>query len=249
MAVKHIRPVISVVVPAYNEEDYLPKSLQALKNQEFHKAFEVIVVDNNSTDNTHAIASSFNTRIIKEKNQGLIFAKQAGCKHARAGIIAVLDADNIPSPDWLERIDRHFSDEHLAAVTGPYRLPGVPWWGRAYTSAGIYNIRLVQALTRTSPHIWGGNVAFRRKHFEAFGGYDTRFTFAADEVKLRKNLKKFGRIQHDMRLSVTSSSRRFKDGAYYFFIEFLLKGYLLNYFSTSLFGKSLETPKDARKEA
>src|SRR3990172_6189513 len=135
MAIKHIHPVISVVVPAYNEEDYLPKSLQALKNQEFHKAFEVIVVDNNSTDNTHAIASSFNTRIIKEKNQGLIFAKQAGCKHARAGIIAVLDADNIPSPDWLERIDRHFNDEHLAAVTGPYRLPRLPLCGRAYTSS------------------------------------------------------------------------------------------------------------------
>lgn len=244
----HTRPSISVVIPAFNEEEYLPKSLGAIKAQEFDKPYEVIVVDNNSTDNSKKIARSFAARVVTEKKQGLIFAKDAGCDSARAPLVVVLDADNVTPPDWLKTIEEVLSDASVAAITGPYLLPGAPWWARIHTTAGIYFIRLVQWLTGSSPHIWGGNTAFRKADFVKIGGYDTRFSFAADEVKLRKELRKYGRIRQDMRMAVVSSTRRFKKGFFYFYVTFLLKGYILNYLFTSLFKRTFAHPENVREE-
>lgn len=91
-------------------------------------------------------------------------------------------------------------------------------------------------------------MAFRRHDFESFGGYDTSFSFAADEVKLRRDLAKSGRIVHDMQLAVRTSTRRFRKGIRYFYIDFLLKGYLMNYLSTALFNKPLAHPENVRQE-
>lgn len=244
-----MKPLISIVIPAYNEQNYLPKSLKAVFNQDFKGKTEIIVVNNNSTDNTGKIAKSFRTKIIHEKKQGLIFAKQAGCQAAKGKIIAVLDADNIPNSSWLSTISNLLSNKKISAVTGPYLIPQpAPWWARAHAALGAYLINTIQAITNSSPHIWGGNVAFRNKHFKAFGGYDTRFTFAADEVKLRKDLKKLGRIHHSNKLAVTSSTRRFKKGALYFYFVFLLKEYVLNYYLTLIFNKPLKHPQNLREE-
>jgi glycosyltransferase involved in cell wall biosynthesis len=243
-----MKPLISVVVPAFNEEKYLPKCLEALERQDFRGTREVIVVNNNSRDNTESIARSFKTKVVREKQQGLIFSKQAGCKHAKGKYIVVLDADNIPAPHWLKTIIEILRRSKVAAVTGPYLIPKAPWWARLHTSLGIYLIQSVQFITKSSPHIWGGNVAFRREHFEKFGGYDTRFTFAADEVKLRKDLKKFGRIHHSLKLAVTTSTRRFKQGFFYFYFNFILKEYILNYLMTAYLNKKLPHPKNIREE-
>ena len=66
---KNGSPAISVVIPAFNEEKYLPACLEALKKQTF-KNYELIVVDNNSTDKTAQIAKKFGARVVKEKKQG-----------------------------------------------------------------------------------------------------------------------------------------------------------------------------------
>lgn len=243
------KPTISIVVPAFNEENYLPRCLQTLKNQDYEKEVEIIVVNNNSTDKTEEIAKSFKTRVVREAKQGLIFAKQAGCDHARGKIIAVLDADNLVPRWWLKTIDGVLSENGIAATTGPYLIPKrAPWWARLYATAGTHLIEIVQLLTHTSPHIWGGNVAFRKKDFESIGGYDTSFSFAADELKLRISLQKLGRILHTRSMAVTTSTRRFRKGAYDFFVVFLLKGYILNYISTALFKKPLTHPENLREE-
>jgi glycosyltransferase involved in cell wall biosynthesis len=242
------RPVISVVVPAYNEEKYLPKTLEALKNQDFDKTYEIIVVNNNSTDNTEAVARSFNARIINEKKQGLILAKQAGCKRARGKIIAVLNVDCIPPCSWLHIINQVLNDPKTVAVTGWYHLPNAPWWAKAHQAIGLQFIKLWQLCTKNSPLILAGNVAFKNTYFKKIGGYDTRYTSAADEIKLRNDLKKLGCIRYDERLDVTRSARRFKSGSYHYFIEYLLIGYILNYLSTTLFKKPLPPPANIRED-
>lgn len=242
-------PLISVVIPAYNEENELPHCLYALTKQNLKEKVEVIVVNNNSTDKTEDIAKSYKARIVRENRQGLIFAKQAGCEKAVGKIIAVLDADNVPPKHWLRTIVELLSDNEVAAVTGPYIIPKTaPWWARLHTTIGIELIEIFQFLTHTSPHLWGGNVAFRKKDFKKVGGYDTKFTFAADEVKLRKDLSKLGRIHHVRALAVTTSARRLKKGAYHFYVEFLLKGYILNYLTTLLLNKPLKHPENVREE-
>ncbi len=108
------KPKISVVVPAYNEERYLPRCLESLNNQTF-RDFEVVVVDNNSRDKTAAIAESFGARVVKEPKQGMIHARERGFAEARANIIARTDADTVVAPNWLEVIDTTFK-EHPKAV-------------------------------------------------------------------------------------------------------------------------------------
>lgn len=85
---------ISVIIPAFNEENFLPKCLESLKKQDF-KDFEIIVVDNNSKDKTSEISKKFGVKILKEKNQGAAFAREAGFLKARGKIIATTDANTI----------------------------------------------------------------------------------------------------------------------------------------------------------
>lgn len=243
-----MKPHISVVIPAFNEEDYLPTTLEAINKQDFKGQKEIIVVDNNSTDKTTSIAESYNARVISEKQQGIIFAKQAGCKSSQGNIIAVLDADNIPPHHWLSTISDILKDSKLAAVTGPYIIHNAPWWATLHTKLGVFFINFIQSITGNSPHVWGGNVAFKRKVFEKIGGYDTRFTCAGDEIQIRRDLQKLGRVRHETKLAITTSTRRFKKGFFYFYFQFLLKDYLINYLLTAYFNKKLSHPQNIREE-
>ena len=110
---------ISVVIPAYNEQQYIGACLDALQHQT-RPADEIIVVDNNSSDTTAAIASSYRlVRLLKEQNQGMAYARNAGYTAARGDIIARTDADCRPPPDWLATIEKRFSDVGVDAITGP----------------------------------------------------------------------------------------------------------------------------------
>src|SRR4029077_2365310 len=99
------QPRVSVVVPAYNEEKNLPLALASLLNQEL-KDFELIVVDNGSTDETPVIAKKLGARVIGENRRGVAHARQAGFLSSKGGIIATTDADTVVPPDWLSRIVR-----------------------------------------------------------------------------------------------------------------------------------------------
>ena len=123
ITMKNGSPAISVVIPAFNEEKYLPACLEALKKQTF-KNYELIVVDNNSTDKTAQIAKKFGARVVKEKKQGMIPARERGFREARAEIIARTDADTVVSPDWLKIIYTTFQKyPDVIAITGSWLSP------------------------------------------------------------------------------------------------------------------------------
>ncbi len=110
---------ISVVIPAYNEERYIGACLDALSRQS-RPADEIIVVDNNSTDQTARIVASYkNVCLITEKQQGMAHARNAGYSAAKGDIIARTDADCRPPPDWIATIEKRFSDVGVDAITGP----------------------------------------------------------------------------------------------------------------------------------
>lgn len=114
------KPLISVVIPAYNEEKYLPDCLSSFRAQTFSN-FELIVVDNNSTDKTANIARLYGAKVIKEKIQGMVHARERGFKEAKAEIIARTDADTLVSPNWLEVIYESFKKNPQAvALTGTW---------------------------------------------------------------------------------------------------------------------------------
>lgn len=109
---------VSVVIPAYNEEKYLSATLESLINQTV-TPYEILVVDNNSTDKTVEIAKEYPVKVISEKRQGLSFARNKGFNEAKGDIILRTDADTVAPRDWVERVANAFEkDEHLNTFSG-----------------------------------------------------------------------------------------------------------------------------------
>lgn len=112
------KPLMSVVILAYNEEKYLPKLFVALESQTFQD-FEIIVVNNNSTDSTEIIAKMKANKVLCESKQGFSPARARGFNNARGEVIVKIDADTIPRPECLELILKAFENcKTISAVSG-----------------------------------------------------------------------------------------------------------------------------------
>ncbi len=117
---------ISVIIPVYNDAKYLKACLKSLKEQA-EKPYEIIVVDNNSTDNTVEVAKKFGAKIIKEKVQGIRPARDAGFNAAKGDILARTDADTIVPQDWTKRIRESFEkDSALLGLSGTAHYYDIP---------------------------------------------------------------------------------------------------------------------------
>lgn len=120
------KPIISAIVCTYNRADFLEKCLTAIAQQTMnHAAYEVIIVNNNSTDHTIDITNKFeseyaNFHAVVETKQGLSAARNRGMREANSTIAAFTDDDAIPSPDWLAKLSNRFSemDDQVVAVGG-----------------------------------------------------------------------------------------------------------------------------------
>ena len=121
---------ISFVIPAYNEEAYIGKCLESILRETKCGLcdYEVIVVNNASTDKTREEAAKFpGVKIVEEKNKGLTRARQAGLNAAKGDILVYIDADTLAHKEWFEVLNREFSlDPELICFSGPYRYYGLP---------------------------------------------------------------------------------------------------------------------------
>jgi glycosyltransferase involved in cell wall biosynthesis len=220
----------SVVVPAYNEACYLGAALQALQQQDFAGSYEIIVVDNDSTDGTAELAASYGVTVVSETARGVCQARQRGAVEARGEIVVSTDADTVQPPDWLTRIDAQFArSDQVVAVAGPCKYENPSWWGRLYPTMLFGAVSGVFALTGRVCYLSATNTAFRRS---AFPGYDVTLTQGGDELDLLRRLRRRGPIVWDGGNIVTTSPRRLQKGLFYnFFVTFLtfyVLAYLLN---------------------
>lgn len=220
------KPLISVVIPAYNEETYLPACLEALNKQTYPKdKFEIIVVDNNSIDKTPLIAKKAGATVIIEKSQGHVFALNAGMKKARGEIIASTDADTKVNKDWLSIIEKVFRDEDVVAVTGPASYNSSSKIKRNLVKYSYY-VHLKLHFAVGKPSLSGLNLAVRKSAFNKINGLDTRYRIFSD-VELGLRIKEVGKVLFCKELSVVSSPRRWEKGS----LEDYYK-YLNSYFKT-----------------
>ena len=201
--------LLSVVIPAYNEEAYLPAALGSLQRQSVPGGFEVIVVDNASTDGTAAVAARHGARVVREEAAGVCAARQRGTEEARGSIVVSTDADTVHPAGWLGRLAGHFAAEDVVAVAGPCRYADPPWWARVFPTGWFAAVAALHALTGHVLYLTATNVAFRR---EGFPGYDTRLTQGGDEVDLLRRLRRSGRVVWDAGNPVLTSSRRMDQG-------------------------------------
>jgi GT2 family glycosyltransferase len=176
-------PRISVVVCTYNGAKTLAQTLAGVERLDYPD-YEVIVVDDGSTDETAAIAAQFRCRLVRTANRGLSSARNTGCEAATGEIVAYLDDDAWPDRHWLRYLAAAFLRTPHAAVGGPNIPPpddGVVAQCVARAPGGPIHVLLSD---EEAEHIPGCNMAIRRDCLEAIGGFDPQFTVAGDDVDL-----------------------------------------------------------------
>jgi glycosyltransferase involved in cell wall biosynthesis len=196
-----MQKVISVIVPAYNEQDLIASCLDSLLNQTLDKdQYEILVIDNNSTDLTAKIALEKGVRVEKELKKGYVHAIRKGIEASQAEIIAFTDADCRVQIDWAEKILDDFSTSpDIIAVGGKlsfYDLNPILDW----------LIRLILYFIKALP---GNNMAIRREGLTRIGGIDLRINLSMD-YWLTTKLRRVGKIFIDKHLIVETSGRRFR---------------------------------------
>lgn len=200
---------ISVVVPAYNEEKFLPRLLTSLKNQTYKHPFEIIVVNNNSTDKTAEIAKSYGVKVIFESKRGYGPACQKGFQTASGDIIARADSDYVVPKHWLEKIATEFaSDPKLIAIGGPHYPLETSWWENVMFYPAL--LMWQYGLKLTGRGFFNPNMAVRREYFKKSGGFDTDIHFGED-TNICAKLMKLGRVKLCPSLYIHTSIRRMND--------------------------------------
>lgn len=203
----------SVVIPALNEADDLPATLRSLQQQDFAGAYEVIVVDNGSEDETAAIAERHGVRVLHEPRPGVCAARQCGTEAAAGEIVVSTDADTVHPRQWLSRIDAQLrSHPETIAVAGPCRYAQPTWWARIFPPLYFAGLAAVYRRTGHVGYLTATNAAFVRA---AFPGYDVTLTQGGDEVDLLRRLRRVGSVVWDAANPVLTSSRRMDQGLVY----------------------------------
>ena len=207
---KESNPGITVVIPAYNEEKLLTKTLACLKAQSY-KNFDIIVIDNNSTDNTATVAKLYNAKVIREKKQGYVHALNRGLKEATGKIIAVTDADSQPDPKWLHHIAQSMGKKNVVGLTGmaKFDIKSKPLRLLVDNS---YMLFMYANFFLGKPHINGFNLAVKKKYVDLLGDLNPAYQIGAD-VHLGLSLKQYGKIKFTKQAIVLTSTRRWQKEA------------------------------------
>lgn len=204
---------ISIVIPAFNEEKYIGKTLESVKKMELKPEWdlEILVINGASTDKTKMVAEKLGARVVDVMHKGIGYARQEGIKHAKGEIIAFTDADTIVPVNWLAKIVEKLSQKNVSFVYGTFRVkngrfpyyhfinyiqPHWLWWMH----------HLFQ-----KPIAAGQNMAFWREKALAVGGFDEKILLFED-IDFAIRMKKTGRVVFIPDLIVISSGRRSDEG-------------------------------------
>lgn len=215
------RVKFSIVIPAFNEAQYVGATVAScLKIKTPRNEYEIIVVDNNSKDDTSAVAKHAGADIVVvEKNAGTNFARQRGVDESHGEIIAFLDADSEAPADWLTHIERNLNMPGVASTSGPYEH-GFTGWRKILDHFYMHRVMtalptVLYALFRRKAGVMiGGNFAARRETINAIHGLPP-LKFYGDDVATAMLFARFiGKVFFDPTLTVKSSPRRYAKGLF-----------------------------------
>jgi glycosyltransferase involved in cell wall biosynthesis len=184
---------VSIVIPVYNEAERLGACLDAIFSQTV-KPYEVIVVDNNSTDGTMAVAQSYpKVCVLHEPRQGVVYARDRGFDVAEGEIIGRLDADSIVTPDWVESLQAIFAESEVAATSGRVRYYGLAW-AEAIDRVDLRVRRRMARLLGREVALQGANMAIRRSAWQAVRHQLCRTAGLHEDYDVAIHLTRLGKL-------------------------------------------------------
>lgn len=182
---------VSLYVPCYNAARFIERSIEAALNQTMPPS-EVIIVDDGSSDETVEIAKRYPVVIVRhEGNKGLAAARNTGVRSARNQLVASIDADCVPRPDWLEKLLERMTEETVAGAGGQLvernqdSLPDL--WRSVHMKQSHGDELIVNAA-----FIFGHGTVFRKSALEKVGLYNEKLRTNAEDCYISERLKKAG---------------------------------------------------------
>ncbi len=229
---------ISVIIPAFNEEEIIGECLKSVSEQTYID-FDIILIDPGSTDATVEIAKEYTDKIIHVRTSCPGPARNLGARNSDAEIVAFTDADTVVPKNWLETIAGDFSDPGVVAVGGIFKplnsrlidkimfKINSDWWYRFSAIFGFYQLG--------TP-----NCAYRRGVFLKANGFNEKISMLEDtELSLR--IKKYGKVIIDKNLYVYNSTRRFKQEGYFMVFMRYLGAYFNLFTGRHVRGRHFDT--------
>ncbi len=175
-------PFVSVIVCSYNGGRTLAACLDSLGKIDYPH-YEVVLVDDGSTDDTREIAARFpDVRYVRQENRGLSVARNHGAAVARGDVFAYTDSDCMADSDWLYYLISALFSGNYGGVGGPNVSPPAEDWVQACVAAAPGGPSHVLLTDVVAEHIPGCNMAWHRWAFENVGGFDPEFRKAGDDV-------------------------------------------------------------------
>jgi glycosyltransferase involved in cell wall biosynthesis len=195
--------MISFVVPAYNEEELLGATLDAIHAAAVATGqdYEIVVADDASSDRTALVARAHDARVVSASHRQIAATRNAGAREARGDLLIFVDADTIVNPDVVRAA---FESVRAGAIGGGagVRFQGrLPWYVRVLEPLAVWTFRKARLAA-------GCFLYATRKAFDAAGGFDQSL-YGAEEIALSRALKQEGKFVV-LKESVETSGRKFR---------------------------------------
>jgi glycosyltransferase involved in cell wall biosynthesis len=225
----------SFIIAAFNEEKYIGNCITAIRAEmaNYDYPFEIIVIDNNSTDRTYEEAKKARADlVVREHQQGVTYARNRGLRYAMYRNVAIIDADAQMPLGWYDEAMNGFyedeDDETVVAVSGPLQFYDT-------SDAVNYSTKQYYKIAKAFHHLWptmqGGNYIVRRDVLEKMGGFPN-VPFYGEDTMTAVEVAKHGKIVLKPEMYINTSGRRLnQDGLWK--TTWL---YVLNYLSANLIG-------------
>ena len=209
-----MKPIISVIIPTYNEEEYLGRSLKTLRDQQTNIPYEIVVCDNNSTDRTVSIARKYADKVVFENRQGISYTRNKGAKESEGKYLVHADADTFFPTNFIQEVYKLFEKGIYAAFTcGSWNyydgnsirvkflapLQGIFF----YLTCRVLELRNVLQVP-------GWCLCTPRKIFEKVGGFHD--SDLLEDVYYSYAVEPYGKKAFFPRIKVRSSVRRLEHG-------------------------------------
>ncbi|MFH0711313.1 MAG: glycosyltransferase [Candidatus Aenigmatarchaeota archaeon] len=217
-----MKPLISVIIPTYDEEKYLESTIRSIKNQCYDGKYEIIVSDGGSKDGTLKIAKKYRIKTVVN-GRGISLGRNAGAEASKGGILLFIDADTIIMPNLLSEFERSFRNKNVVGVTCSIMPSKMDVTNLSHYLA--YNSITNLGVKTIYPRVAGTCVAYRRNEFFEIGGFDEKIN-ALEDLDISQRISKLGKIIFNENTLAVTSARRIERYGNFKFLGKLAKLYL-----------------------